>query len=84
MMSTQIVGNMSQLARVKDWSATLVEAATRTRGHPAWLVVGIKAIVVIASLTAAAAWAMDRSAKAQLAQLAEKASKAPAKQVRQR
>jgi hypothetical protein len=75
---------MSRLARVKDWSAPLVEAATRTRGHPAWLVVGIKASVVIALLTVAAAWTMDRSAKAQMAQLAESAAKAPAKQVSKR
>jgi hypothetical protein len=75
---------MSQLARLKDWTAPLVEAATRTRGHPAWLIVGIKAGVMIALLTVAAAWSMDRSAKAQMARLAENAAKGPEKQARQR
>src|SRR3954454_16375593 len=50
--------------RLRDWSAPLLEAATRTRGYPTWLMVGIKAVVTIALLTAAAAWTMERSAKA--------------------
>jgi hypothetical protein len=46
--------------------------------------VGIKAAVTISLLTVAAAWTMDRSAKAQLAQLAEQAAKPPTKAPRQR
>jgi hypothetical protein len=57
----------------------------RTRGYPAWLMVGIKAVVTIGLLTAAAAWTMERSAKAHLAQLAGDAAKAaPSKASRQR
>src|SRR5215216_4708252 len=62
--------------RLRDWSASLLEAATRTRGYPTWLMVGIKAVVTIGLLTAAAAWTMERSAKAHLAQLAGDAAKA--------
>src|SRR5215203_2530885 len=50
--------------RLRDWNAPLLEAATRTRGYPTWLMVGIKAVVTIGLLTAAAAWTMERSAKA--------------------
>jgi hypothetical protein len=70
-----------RLWRLREWSAPLLEAATRTRGYPAWLMVGIKAVVTIGLLTVAAAWTMDRSAKAQLAQLAQEAAKAPASKV---
>ena len=71
--------------RLRDWSAPLLEAATRTRGYPTWLMVGIKAVVTIGLLTAAAAWTMERSAKAHLAQLAGDAAKAtPSKASRQR
>jgi len=38
---------------------------------------GIKVVVMIGLLTAAAVWTMDRSAKAHLAQLAGDAAKAP-------
>src|SRR5215204_3590620 len=48
-----------RLRGLRDWSAPLLEAATRTRGYPTWLMVGIKAVVTIALLTAAAAWTME-------------------------
>ena len=74
-----------RLRSLRDWSAPLLEAATRTRGYPTWLMVGIKAIVTIGLLTVAAAWTMERSAKAHLAQLAGDAAKAtPSKASRQR
>jgi hypothetical protein len=74
-----------RLRSLRHWSAPLLEAATRTRGYPAWLMVGIKAVVTIGLLTAAAAWTMERSAKAHLAQLAGDAAKAtPSKASRQR
>jgi predicted signal transduction protein with EAL and GGDEF domain len=74
-----------RLRSLRDWSAPLLEAATRTRGYPAWLMVGIKAVVTIGLLTVAAAWTMERSAKAHLAQLAGEAAKAtPSKASRQR
>ena len=68
----------SRLARLREWSAPLIEVATRTRGYPAWLMVGIKAAVTIALLTVAAAWSMERSAKAHLAKLAQEASQVKA------
>jgi len=68
--------------RLRDWSAPLLEAATRTRGYPAWLMVGIKAVVTIGLLTVAATWTMERSAKAHLAGDAAKAT--PSKASRQR
>src|SRR5215211_9058198 len=40
-----------RLRRLRVWSAPLLEAATRTRGYPAWLMVGIKAVVTIGLLT---------------------------------
>jgi predicted signal transduction protein with EAL and GGDEF domain len=74
--------------RLRDCSASLLEAATRTRGYPTWLMVGIKAVVTIALLTAAAVWTMERSAKAHLAHLAQLAGDAakatPSKASRQR
>ena len=74
-----------RLRSLRDWSAPLLEAATRTRGYPTWLMVGIKAVVTIGLLTSAAAWTMERSAKANLAQLAGDAAKAtPSKASRQR
>ena len=74
-----------RLRSLRDWSAPLLEAATRTRGYPTWLMVGIKAVVTIGLLTAAAAWTMEHSAKAHLAQLAGDAAKAtPSKASRQR
>ena len=80
-----IMPKFSIRLRLRDWSAPLLEAATRTRGYPTWLMVGIKAVVTIALLTAAAAWTMERSAKAHLAQLAGDAAKAtPSKASRQR
>src|SRR4051812_15117694 len=74
-----------RLSRLSEWSGPVFEAATRTRGYPAWLMVSIKVAVTIALLSVGAAWTMDRSAKAQLAQLAQNAAKAPpSKPVRQR
>jgi hypothetical protein len=77
-----------RLRGLRDWSAPLLEAATRTRGYPTWLMVGIKAVVTIALLTAAAVWTMERSAKAHLAHLAQLAGDAakatPSKASRQR
>jgi hypothetical protein len=64
-----------RFAYVRDWSAPLLEAAARTQGYPTWLMVGIKAGVMVALLTGAAAWVTERSAKAHLAQLAQEASK---------
>ena len=74
-----------RLDHLRDWTAPLLEAATRTRGYPTWLMVGIKAVVTIGLLTAAAAWTVERSAKAHLAQLAGDAAKAtPSRASRQR
>jgi hypothetical protein len=77
--------SQGRLSRLREWSGPLLEAATRMQGYPTWLMVGIKAAVTIGLLTVAAAWTMDRSAKAHLAQLAQEAGKAlPSKAGRQR
>jgi len=77
--------SQGRLSRLREWSGPLLEAATRMQGYPTWLMVGIKAAVTIGLLTVAAAWTMDRSAKAHLAQLAHEAGKAlPSKAGRRR
>jgi hypothetical protein len=63
----------SRLARLREWGAPLLDAATRTGPYPNWLMAGIKVAVAIGFLTVATAWTMDRSAKAQLAKLAQDA-----------
>jgi hypothetical protein len=64
-----------RLSRLSEWGAPLLEAATQKGPYPRWLIGSIKATTVIGLLTVAAAWTMERSAKAQLAQLVQEASK---------
>lgn len=73
------------LSRLREWGTPLIEAANRKGHYPRWATASIKAVVVIGMLTVAAAVAMERSAKAQLAQLAQDAAKsASTKAPRQR